>query len=71
VVFSQRASRHTYGHLARKAVAAFVDPVNRLTAAVLGSGDLNGIETTYFQRSASTAIYREFVAANRPADPAG
>jgi CubicO group peptidase (beta-lactamase class C family) len=59
LVFSRLAAQSTYGHVARGAIAAFVDPVHRLTAGVLGSGQLNTIEARYYIRSACTAIYRE------------
>jgi CubicO group peptidase (beta-lactamase class C family) len=59
LVFSRYASARTYGHVARKGIVAFVDPVHGLAGAVLGSGNLDGIETRYFLRSACTAIYQE------------
>jgi CubicO group peptidase (beta-lactamase class C family) len=58
LVFSQFASEQAYGHVARKAIAAFVDPVHRVTGGVFGSGDLDAVETRYFLRSVCTAIYR-------------
>ena len=58
LVFSGLASPHAYGHVARTAIAAFVDPVHRVTGGVYGSGDLDSVQTRYFLRSACTAIYR-------------
>jgi CubicO group peptidase (beta-lactamase class C family) len=59
LVFSRYAAPGSYGHVARRAVAAFHDPIHRVTGAVLGSGPLNPVGTRYFLRSAGTAIYTE------------
>jgi CubicO group peptidase (beta-lactamase class C family) len=58
VVFSPLASPRTYGHLARKGIATFVDPVHRIAVGILSAADLTPIETMYFLRSAGTAAYR-------------
>ena len=68
LVFSRLASHRTYGHVARGAIAAFVDPVHQLTAGIFASGDLNAIQTSYLLRSACTAIYR-MAEPGRPTTP--
>jgi hypothetical protein len=58
LVFSGLASARAYGHVARTAIAAFVDPVHRVTGGVFASGDLSSVQTRSFLRSGCTAIYR-------------
>jgi CubicO group peptidase (beta-lactamase class C family) len=58
VVFSPLASPGTYGHVARKGITTFVDPVHRIAVGILSTADLTPIETLYFLRSAGTAVYR-------------
>jgi CubicO group peptidase (beta-lactamase class C family) len=58
LVFSRLASPRAYGHVARKGIATFVDPVNRVAGGILSTTELSPVETRYFLRSACTAIYR-------------
>src|SRR5207248_3195595 len=52
-----RGGVNTFGSI--RAIAAFVDPVQRVAGGVFGSGQLDAVQTRYFLRSACTAIHRQ------------